>query len=139
MTYIPAAVLAELGASVTAEWTRRAACGGRARVMDPPMRKLDAASRNRAIAVCLGCAVLDDCRTWVMTLPTKADPGGICAALTESQRAQRRKHAKTCTGCRLVLPGTEFHGNPREPDGLTPYCKACSQQIRKAARDQSTR
>lgn len=68
-----------------------AACRGLATVMDPHPRYLDQRSIAEARQVCRRCPVSDECLGWVLSLPESADPGGVCAGLTEAERADLRK------------------------------------------------
>lgn len=42
--------------------------------------------------------------------------------------------SKTCTGCSLALPLSEFHRNKRKPDGLQLYCKVCAAELQRQYR-----
>jgi hypothetical protein len=76
-----------------APWRHQAACRAKPRALDIP-RHLTGEDRDRAIMrarwLCRSCPVLTTCRTWVLTLPGDLDPGGICAALTKSERSYLR-------------------------------------------------
>lgn len=123
---ITKAQLAEIALTARQPWRQNARCIGRASVMDPPRRKLSEAAYGHAAALCRGCPVLDECRTWVLSLPYGADPGGVCAGLTEGERARRRVTAKHCPSCERTLPGSAFHANNRHTDGLQTHCIDCT-------------
>lgn len=74
-----------------ADWRDHAACHGLGAVMDPPNPTPQ--QIGEAAAICLRCPVMDDCRTWVMSLPEKQDPGGVCAGMSELSRKKRRQRA----------------------------------------------
>lgn len=76
----------------TAAWGDRAACIGKAPILEDPDLETEAKT------LCLGdpsrgiprCPVIDACNTWVLDLPARQDPGGIRAGLTEKERTSAR-------------------------------------------------
>ena len=75
------------------EWLELAACGGRSRVMDPPIGARSNAARRRALAVCRSCPVLPECRAWALSLPPRMSPGWVVGGLTESQAVYARQRS----------------------------------------------
>lgn len=133
-------------------WRKRAACIGRADVMDPPAEKVKAARDlgierhlwEEAKQLCRSCPVLVQCRSWVVTLPAKRDPTGVCGGLTEEERGRerrRRAHLPApprtpppvpdghlpCTRCGEVKADTEFAADSRMVGrrGRRSHCRAC--------------
>lgn len=51
----------------------------------------DFADRRRAVCLCRACPELAPCRDWVLSLPSRDQPPGIVAGMTESQRGGRRR------------------------------------------------
>lgn len=66
------------------DWTQWAACIGRPDLMEDT--RLTAA----ALALCRRCPVLQQCRDWALSLPDRADPGGIAGGMTEEERSRLR-------------------------------------------------
>lgn len=65
-----------------ASWRDLSACEGRGAEM--------AGEPEAARRICFGCPVLDECRAWVLSLPSLLDPGGVCGGLSEDQRTRGR-------------------------------------------------
>jgi hypothetical protein len=76
-------------AELWASWRDQAACIGQPALMDPPVGDLPA--EWAATDLCRGCPALTDCRTWVMSLLERHDPGGVCGGMTERERTHARK------------------------------------------------
>jgi hypothetical protein len=129
----------------TDTWGNRAACIGKAHILENP--DLEA----QAKAMCLGaqatgqprCPVIDDCHRWVIPLKGKEDPGGVRAGRTENERnafrrsrtvGHRAKNDKYCARCENTKPRSEFYRHRRYKDGLATYCKTCHAAMRAAQR-----
>lgn len=130
-------------------WRDRAACIGLADVMDPPADQVTAARdagaewllTEAAKQVCRACPVLVQCRSWVVTLPARADVTGVCGGLTEEERARERRAQPgaapeppplpgdrlRCTRCGQVKPDGEFAADPRliGRRGRRSHCRTC--------------
>lgn len=131
-------------------WRDRAACVGLADVMDPPAEQVRAARDlgierrlwEDAKRLCRACPVLVQCRSWVVTLPARADVTGVCGGLTEEERArERRRRAQPgaatapelphdrleCTKCGQVKPDEAFAADPRliGRRGRRSHCRTC--------------
>lgn len=127
----------------TAPWRTRAACNGKADLMD--QAEPTQAGTRRAKAVCRTCPVLADCKDWVLRLHSGLDPGGVCGGLTELQRLKVRRErdggpAKTCCRCGKSRPVTEYYADPRALDGLRSECRTCAAErlkLREAAKSQA--
>lgn len=79
------------------EWRYDARCIGRADILDPPLDdrgRMSRYARERAVAVCMPCPVRAQCAAWVLALPDRNDPGGVVAALTETDRKTARARAR---------------------------------------------
>jgi len=72
------------GQQLRPRWQRRAACRGMDANIFHPRR---GASIEPAKAICAGCIVLDECRSWSLTQP---EPGGILGGYGGRQRRQLR-------------------------------------------------
>lgn len=83
-----AAILAYQAPGMGQSWRKRAACAGRADLMDDPQRE------GQALAVCARCPVEQACRDWVMSLARPDDPGGVVGRLTEKGRKRYQKKAR---------------------------------------------
>lgn len=138
-------------ADLTASWRDEAACHGLGSLMDPPRDYADTVAELDALAVCRWrCPVLDDCRSWVLSLPERHDPGGVCGGLTERDRTHARNVAgghkaaatmaasapgsKECGSCGVVKDATEFYANTGHRDGLGSNCIVCHRAAATAAR-----
>jgi hypothetical protein len=115
-------------ANPRAPWRTRAACLGKAQIMD---RKQRDRPNGEALALCRNCPVLDDCKAWVLSLPDTLDPGGICAGLNERQRMKIRpkRHPsiapdapRTCAQCGWTGRTAEF---PVNSGTVRQICKTC--------------
>jgi hypothetical protein len=95
---------------------------------------------DEAIAkrLCHTCPVLQECGTWVVSLPPRTDPDGIVAGMTLAERANlrrkitRRARAKTaepprtCTGpCGETRPAEEFYLRARGKGKRDSRCSTC--------------
>lgn len=70
----------------TPEWFTDAACIG----LDPNIffpSKHDAAGRKKALEICAGCSVVDDCRDYALELAQVFDTQGIFGGTSYKQRA----------------------------------------------------
>lgn len=124
------------------EWVERAACAGRARIMDPPLDERSKSLRGQALAICRACPVLYDCRAWALGLPATVTPGWVVGGLTEEEIAQWHitegqvpEGYKRCTRCRQIRALAEFHF---QPQGLTRTRSACG-RCRRTERRESRR
>ncbi len=111
------------------EWRKQAACAGLYEVMD--RRQADGPAVRAALAVCRSCPVLDDCRAWVLGLPERLDPGGVCGGLTEIQRSKARRAAtanrpRVCSECRVRKTRGDFSPSESSVSGLASECRACA-------------
>jgi transcriptional regulator with XRE-family HTH domain len=61
------------------------ACAGRADLMNPAPG--DAQALEVAVETCLSCPAYGSCLAWITATPPDDDPGGVIAALTETERA----------------------------------------------------
>ena len=50
-----------------------------------------ARTTNAAVAVCLRCPVIDECRGWVLALPNGVDRDGVAAGMDVAERRARRR------------------------------------------------
>ncbi len=79
---------AELTTELAAEWRERAACSGYRHALFFPVGDTDTAAIERAIAICLGCAVIDDCLEYALETNQRA---GIWGGTTEEERRSLRR------------------------------------------------
>jgi WhiB family redox-sensing transcriptional regulator len=79
---------AELTAELAAEWRERAACSGYRHALFFPVGDTDTAAIERAISICLGCAVIDDCLEYALETNQRA---GIWGGTTEEERRSLRR------------------------------------------------
>ena len=79
---------AELSVELAAEWRERAACSGYKHALFFPVGDTATAAIERAIAVCLGCAVIDDCLEYALETNQRA---GIWGGTTEEERRSLRR------------------------------------------------
>lgn len=99
------------------------ACAGKGLMMDPaPGDEIGVAF---AKALCAGCPVLDQCRTWMSTLDRKTDPGGVLAGTTLEERVGHDPDRKVCRRCWHARPRSAFTPNSRAGD-LRSWCRVCS-------------
>lgn len=100
-------------------------CAGVPDVMDPDPD--DALGIEIAREVCMSCPVYVLCRAWADTLPEDADPGGVLAATTESERAAQRETAdsQTCTECATAKPVVAFAFSDRVHRIRRRECRTC--------------
>lgn len=112
-----------LPTAVVPEWQRRAACGGRAGLMDPPTPT--AATIRVGRIICWGCPVFRDCQTWMAGLTGSADPGGMLAAVTHEERTGRSADSKLCRGCLTARPIEAFTRTSVASGATRSRCRAC--------------
>jgi WhiB family redox-sensing transcriptional regulator len=79
---------AELTTELAAEWRERAACSGYRHALFFPVGDTDTAAIERAISICLGCAVIDDCLEYALETNQRA---GIWGGTTEEERRSLRR------------------------------------------------
>jgi WhiB family redox-sensing transcriptional regulator len=79
---------AELTAELAAQWREKAACSGYRHALFFPVGDADTASIERARAICLGCAVIDDCLEYALETNQRA---GIWGGTTEEERRSLRR------------------------------------------------
>lgn len=146
MAQITAADLRAGAQGLREEWLERAACGGRSRVMDPPLADRTDAARERALAVCRSCPVMAECRTWALDLPPRMSPGWVIGGLTEADIVKRRIAAgqvpeghKRCSRCRQIKAFAEFHTHAHTIDGRMSACAACACAAERARRKEKRR
>lgn len=72
------------GGPVTLAFPTGGACAGRAQLMNP--HPGDARAVEAAVETCLSCPAYLHCLAWITATPPALDPGGIIAALTETDR-----------------------------------------------------
>lgn len=123
------------GQDMRANWRRRAACLGLARLMDPPPDKRSREATKAALKVCRACPVWRECRDWVLSLRQPQDPECIAGATTPTQRAEfryrRAAHLpKQCPRCLRSLTRCDFYLARHQPDLCHHICKDCTEQAR---------
>lgn len=119
---------------VFARWRDRAACYGRGALFDPPGGFQHPRDTWPALDVCASCPVRIECRTWVLGLGQREDPGGICGGLTEQQRHAARTRATEphyCSRCKRWKPGAEFYPDITSSTGLRTACGNCCRADRR--------
>lgn len=134
-------------ADMDARWRFRAACKGRAEVLDPPGGFVTLPQLWEARDLCRGCPVFTQCRRDADALESGNDPGGMIAGLTEADRSRLRHSARplpraaatcgalTCSKCQKTKTPGEFGTDPKT--GLPRVtCLRCSAYLarRRAAR-----
>lgn len=72
-------------------WWSGAACRGRTALFYSD----DRGDQADAVAVCAGCAVLDQCRSWVFGSARDPVAGGVCAGYTHADRKVLRRKGGT--------------------------------------------
>ncbi|MER6830889.1 hypothetical protein ABT352_33185 [Streptosporangium sp. NPDC000563] len=97
------------------------ACTNRPNLMTP--NPDDTQAVDAAIETCLSCSAYVQCLAWITATPTDQDPGGIIAALTETDRGlptPRRADpdeklpdpdTRRCTRCKTVKNRSEFYAH----------------------------
>ena len=88
----------QLTAELAAEWRGRAACSGYRHTLFFPVGDTDAATIDRALEICIGCAVIDDCLEYA--LETNQD-SGIWGGLSEEERRDIRRRKAAAARQRL--------------------------------------
>lgn len=83
---VEAELLARVAAGTAGEWRRRAACRGRHALFF-------SSSVRGAQKVCGTCPVVDECRSWALSLPDSVDTAGVIGGLSVSQRRAARRAA----------------------------------------------
>ncbi len=129
-----------LRADALAPWRDRAACYGQGARFD----SLDRRDQREAQDICVGCPVRVACWMWVMGLPERDDPGGVCGGMTEADRTKARRVqapakqpakvttvAKRCRLCQHLKQPGDFYRNGDSPDGLRNECRSCYERQRR--------
>lgn len=99
---------------------------------------------RQAKAVCAQCPVRRECVDYALSRPEKH---GTWGALNEDERYSERRRlmrrgipltpapaisgAKRCGCCRTTKPAEEFAQKPKNSDGLSGWCLACTDKARK--------
>ncbi|NUU22893.1 MAG: hypothetical protein HOV68_15485 [Streptomycetaceae bacterium] len=85
--------------------------------------------------LCNGCPVLDQCREWVLALPYGADPGGVVAALSPTDRAVQTLDdtERECRTCYEIKPLHAFAQWTPSRQARRYDCRACVAQARRSA------
>jgi WhiB family transcriptional regulator, redox-sensing transcriptional regulator len=78
----------QLTAELAAEWRERAACSGYRHTLFFPVGDTDAGTVDRALEICMGCAVIDDCLEYALETNQRA---GIWGGTTEDERRSLRR------------------------------------------------
>ena len=78
----------QLTTELAAEWRERAACSGYRHTLFFPVGDTDATAIDRALEICLGCAVIDDCLEYALETNQRA---GIWGGTTEDERRSLRR------------------------------------------------
>ncbi|HWL48630.1 MAG TPA: WhiB family transcriptional regulator [Acidimicrobiia bacterium] len=78
----------QLTTELAAEWRERAACSGYRHTMFFPVGDTAAAAIDRALEICMGCAVIDDCLEYALETNQRA---GIWGGTTEDERRSLRR------------------------------------------------
>uniref|UniRef100_UPI003F493BE9 hypothetical protein n=1 Tax=Streptosporangium sp. CA-235898 TaxID=3240073 RepID=UPI003F493BE9 len=97
------------------------ACTGRPDLMNPDPN--DPEALETAVETCLSCTAYTACLAWITITPATEDPGGVIAALTEHERAERHNPAappeppapptRHCPRCGQDKDPTEFPASAR--------------------------
>lgn len=121
-----------LRAEAWASWREKALCNGLAKLYYSD----DSQDQQKALDLCAACPVrLTHCRPWVLSLPPKEDPSGVCAGWTEGERTTARIEllmstatttVKQCRACWDWRARADYSPDKRSTDGLQPYCKPCT-------------
>lgn len=134
--------LAAASAGMRAPWRDRAACRNRAGLLDPDHPEW--LGESRAVAFCHACPVTAECRAWVLSLPATVDVGGVCGGTTEHERARARGgpwggsgDVKYCARCGVTKAASEFWRDKSRNDGLKPYCRPCTTEMARGARQRT--
>ena len=78
----------QLTTELAEEWRERAACSGYRHTLFFPVGDTDAAAIDRALEICLGCVVIDDCLEYALETNQRA---GIWGGTTEDERRSLRR------------------------------------------------
>jgi hypothetical protein len=81
-----------------------------------------------ARALCHSCPVIDQCRTWVLSIPSHLGPDGVVAAMTDRERERilLGQQQKQCITCMESKPLYKFARNSEGKEGRRLSCTACT-------------
>ncbi|MEU8378849.1 hypothetical protein [Streptosporangium sp. NPDC048865] len=114
------------------------ACTDRPELMTPDPNNPEAL--DAAVETCLSCTAYLACLAWVTAIPADQDPGGIIAALTETERAEQRGTptlpTRHCPRCDQDKAPSDFHASARAwcADCVRTYAKARYHRLNPGAR-----
>lgn len=127
-------VLAAMDTGDPAPWQDFAAC---AQTDPEAFFPADGKRATAARMVCAGCFVRQECLDYAVA---DASLDGVWGGTTPLERRALRRQAapaatpvaeKTCTGCGITKPLTEFHRNTHNSTGRGERCKTCRHQVSK--------